>query len=127
MGRYNHIKRYSETMANYASEFYAGEPCITRNILGDGKAYYVGTEPGGTLMNQLLSAVLKDANVEDLGWSDVGTELTIREKDNKKWIFAINFNNYTCSYQVPEKYNLVLGEDSGTLKPFEIHLYSNNR
>lgn len=113
----------AESIADYASEFYAGTPCITRNQYGDGTAFYIGTEPEEALMAQLMDTLLADAGVESLGTSDEGVELAIREKDGRKWLFAINFNETSAGYEVPEGYTLLQGEESGTLKPFEMHLY----
>ena len=38
-------------LAEYAGEFYSGTPCITVNSYGDGICYYVGTEPGLSLIH----------------------------------------------------------------------------
>ncbi len=113
----------ARAIADYASEFYAGTPCITENAYGDGKAYYVGTEPEDELMAEVLGLVTKAAGIVSLGRSDEEVELCIREKDGKKWIFAINYGTEKGSYQVPDGFELILGETSGELKPFEMHLY----
>ena len=111
-------------VADYAGEFYAGTPCITENTYGKGKAFYVGTEPEAELMTKLLALAAEDAGVKSLGCSDEEVELSIREKDGRKWIFAINFGLKEGHYQVPEGFELVLGEAGGSLKPFELHLYA---
>lgn len=113
----------AESIADYASEFYTGTPCITKNQYGEGAAFYVGTEPEEALMVQLMDVLLTDAGVESLGASDEGVELSVREKDGKKWLFAINFNEVTANYDVPEGFELVQGEEKGVLRPFELHLY----
>ena len=113
----------AESMANYAGEFYAGTPCITRNQYGDGTAFYVGTEPEEALMECFMDTLLADAGVESLGTSDPGVELSIREKDGRKWIFAINFNEEAAGYEVPEGFTMIQGETAGRLKPFEMHLF----
>lgn len=113
----------AESIAEYASEFYAGTPCVTSNQYGEGTAFYVGTEPEEAMMEQLMDTLLADAGVESLGTSDEGVELSIREKDGRKWFFAINFNEKPASYEVPAGYKLVQGEEAGALKPFEMHLY----
>lgn len=113
----------AESIADYASEFYTGTPCITKNQYGEGAAFYVGTEPEEALMVQLMDVLLTDVGVESLGASDEGVELSVREKDGKKWLFAINFNEVTANYDVPEGFELVQGEEKGVLRPFELHLY----
>ncbi|MBE5883687.1 MAG: beta-galactosidase [Lachnospiraceae bacterium] len=113
----------AESLADYASEYYAGSPCITQNHYGDGAAYYVGTEPEEALMEQLMDKLLADAEVKSLGASEPGVELAIREKDGSKWLFAINFNEEAATYEVPADFEIVQGEVKGTLKPYEMHLY----
>jgi len=115
----------AKTVADYANEFYAGTPCITENVYGDGKAYYVGTEPKEELMKRILAFITEEVGVKNLGWSDEEVELSVREKDGKKWLFAINFGLEEGCYQVPKEYKLILGSEAGVLKPFEIHLYVN--
>lgn len=110
-------------LAEYASEFYAGSPCITKNIYGKGKAFYVGTEPKQDLMKKLMDILLQESGVETLGTSDEGVELCVREKEGQKWFFALNYNETEGHYQVPEGYKLVLGEQTGILEPFAMHLY----
>ncbi len=113
----------AQPIAAYASEFYAGSPCVTENTYGKGKAFYVGTEPEEALMEQFINILLTDAGVEGLGTSDSGVELAVRQKGAQKWLFAINYNTEAAAYEVPEGYQLVLGEEQGYLKPFEMHLY----
>ena len=113
----------AKPVADYASEFYAGTPCITENVYGNGKAYYVGTEPKEELMKQLLALITEGAGVKSLGWSDAEVELSIREKDGKKWLFAINFGLEDGCYEVPQGYTLVLGDGAGKLKSFGMHIY----
>ena len=76
----------------------------------------MGTEPDDGLMESLLALITEGTGVRSLGWSDEEIELSIRQKDGKKWIFAINFGIENGSYQVPEGYQLVLGENKGTAR-----------
>ena len=113
----------ADVVADYAGEFYAGTPCLTENVYCSGKAYYVGTEPDDTLMENLLALITERAGVKSLGWSDEDVELSVREKDGKKWLFAINFGLTEGGYQISAGYKPILGEHSGRLAPFEMHLY----
>lgn len=110
-------------LATYGSEFYAGSACITENNYGAGKAYYVGTEPERELMKIFMEYVAKGANISSLGRSDDGVELMIREDDCNQWIFVMNYGSNASSYQVPDGYELVIGEKVGVLQGYESHLY----
>lgn len=115
--------RGAAAIAHYNSEFYAGVPCITENTYGSGKAYYVGTEPEEELMKRLLAEATKAAGVESLGESDEEVELCIREKAGKKWLFAMNYGTQKGNCQIPENFEMVLGEKRGEVQPFEVQMY----
>ncbi len=113
----------ANSLAEYASEFYQGTPCVTKNEYGAGNAYYIGTEPEEELMGHLMEDVFAKAQIDTLGSSDAGVELMIREKENQKWLFAMNFTNEIKCYKVGGEYEQVLGNTKGELSPFELHLY----
>lgn len=115
----------AEALASYEEEFYAGAPCITRNTYGKGVVYYIGTEPSQKLLEAVMNRVLADAGVSGIGSADEGVELNIRQRGQKKWIFAINHTNQEARYQISDGAGckLVSGEKEGLLQPFEIHLY----
>lgn len=47
----------------------------------------------------------------------------IREDDCNQWIFVMNYGSNASSYQVPDGYELVIGEKVGVLQGYESHLY----
>ena len=116
------VKGQTDILATYQSEFYAGEPAITANSYGKGQCYYIGTEPGEELMRALLMDITEKAGVEPVGTSDAQVELTAREKDSNRWIFAINYSSETKTYSVPEGYILVKGSAPGKLRGFETQI-----
>lgn len=115
----------AEESAAYASEFYQGSPCITRNAYGAGTAYYIGTEPTEELLEMVMGDIIADAELTGLGEADPGVELMMRERENRKWFFAINYNDHPAGYCVPEGLQMVFGEKAGNLEGFEMHLYVN--
>lgn len=119
------VLKGAETLASYAGEFYAGAPCITKNTYGKGNAFYIGTEASGKLLDAVTEKILSDAQVQGIGHSDFGVELNIRQKENQKWIFAVNHREDTARYQLADRegMSLVLGKQEGVLGPFEMHLY----
>lgn len=115
----------AETLAVYSSEFYASAPCVTKNIYGAGRVFYIGTEPEEELLFALTDRILKEAGVKGLGSADKGVELCVREKDGISWVFAVNLTRERASYQLlnTQGLSLELGEKEGLLEPFEMHLY----
>ena len=112
-----------EIMGTYASEFYKGEACITKNLYEKGICYYVGTEPGEELMEAFLFNLSKMAGVKPLGTADAEVELMERENDVRKWIFAINHSEEKKQFQIDESYQMIKGENPGILEAFEVQIF----
>ncbi len=109
----------TETLATYGSEFYEGEPCITAHAYGKGVCYYVGTEPGEALMDRLLAQICKNAGAEPILPPVTDVECMVRENDRERFLFVLNHAGETRSYQAPEGYRLLKGQQAGNLRPYE--------
>ena len=109
----------TEILANYASEFYAGEPCITAHPYGEGICYYVGTEPGEALMDRLLAQICDTAGVRPILPPVADVECTVRQNDRARFLFVLNHAGEPRSYQTPEGYRLLKGQQAGKLQPYE--------
>jgi beta-galactosidase len=70
----------AEALATYGREFYAGEPAITVNAYGAGKAYYVGTRLAEGSLSALLGAICAERGITSpLGAAPpAGVEVTAR-------------------------------------------------
>lgn len=97
----------AEPLGKYGSDFYAGEPVLTVNEYGKGKAYYVAarTEKEGT--QAITDMLLKTAKIEAVKLPE-GVEMHIRENGENKYVFLLNF---TDSRQTAE---------NTTLEPYEV-------
>lgn len=109
-------------LAAYGSEFYAGEPCVTRNEYGNGCCYYIGTEPDSELLAALAGYMADAAGVSSLGSAGDGVELAARETEGKRWLFAMNHAGGERTYAVDDSYRLVYGDHIGRLKEYEVHI-----
>lgn len=114
---------HAETVAVYASEYYKGQPAITRNSYGSGTAWYVGTEPGEALMDAITEEMLQDAGVAAPWRGDPGVEFATRTKGAQTWLFVLNHNGEESHYDVPNSYRLIKGGTAGTLKAYEVHIF----
>jgi beta-galactosidase len=112
-------------LASYASEFYAGTPCITENLCGKGMCWYVGTEPSEELLADLTGRFVSRSGVHSLGKSDPEVELTAKENGNGRWIFAINHAAETRHFEVPAGFHMIRGKTAGTLEGFETQIFEN--
>lgn len=112
----------TKTLASYAGEYYAGEPCVTENPYGDGICYYIGTEPDESLMAALVGYLVREAGVESLGRGDDCVELAAREKDGAKWLFVMNHSAEPKTYGTDPGYELIYGKTMGCLSGFEVQI-----
>ena len=78
-------------LAEYESDFYAGTPAVTKNTFGDGYVYYVGTKLSDDGLEYLTDKILESAKVKPVIDFKTDLEVTMREKNGKKYYFVINF------------------------------------
>jgi beta-galactosidase len=58
-----HTERGAAPLAVYTSDFYAGEPAITVNTVGLGRAYYIGTHINDEGLEAILATIALNAGV----------------------------------------------------------------
>lgn len=112
----------TKPLAVYDSEFYIGEPCITEHPYGDGICYYVGTEPGDLLMDELIAEICGRAEIESIFPPVEEVECMIRENDSERFLFIINHSGEDKDYDVPKGYRMLKGERAGSLKAYETQI-----
>lgn len=113
----------TKIMAAYASEFYAGEPCITSHPYGKGTCYYIGTEPGEDLMQQIMESICTTAQIHRLAAPAEEVEYMTRENETTRWLFIINHSGETKKIPEISNYTMVKGKQSGTLESYEVQIY----
>lgn len=84
------IPEGAESVGSYTQDFYAGTPAVTRNQIGDGSAWYVGTCLDQRGVDWVIRHALQEqgllgvfADVRDL-------EHTTREVDGRRYEFVLN-------------------------------------
>ena len=92
----------AEKLAVYESDFYAGEPAVTRNLFGNGIVYYIGTQLQKDGKAYILEKACRDAEVQELVKDGHGLEIVCRRGEEKKLYFVMNFNKEDRS--MPEKF-----------------------
>ena len=55
------LRKNAKTLGTYGSDFYAGEPCVTVNEYGKGKA--LGTQPDEAFLKMFVHKVCEEADV----------------------------------------------------------------
>ena len=80
----------AEVLAAYSNGATAASPAITRNAVGAGAAYYVGTSLTPTGLRDLLSGVLASAGATPKLVPAADVEVVRRTDGSTSWLFVIN-------------------------------------
>ncbi len=84
---------------------YAGGPCVsrpavTRRVVGDGVAWYLGTLPDDDTLGALLDRVADEAGVAAVASVPAGVEVTRRRSERGSWLFVLNHSTEPCEVEV---------------------------
>ncbi|WP_340401470.1 beta-galactosidase [Paenibacillus sp. FSL H8-0079] len=90
----------AEVIAEYGDDFYKGMPVVTRNTYGEGEAWYVASDPDERFLDGLLGQLATAKSVESLLETPEGVEVSARTKDGKPYLFVMNHNASTQSYDL---------------------------
>lgn len=115
----------AECIAEYASDFYAGTPAVTRNRFGYGSVYYVGTQLDQTALAKVLSMLCAEAEICGLTADATPLEVVVRTTDDAAYYFLMNFGGQNAS--VPKEFvgqtdllsDTVLSEQT-LFKPYDV-------
>lgn len=124
-----HLKtgKGAKPLAFYDSEFYAGSPAITVNQYGEGKAYYVATEPKADLAAKLIDELIVSHKLENFGTTPRGVEIVHRASDSKDYIFVINHTAGSKKIRIPDGWKAYFDGQSEELAPFATDVYIRNK
>lgn len=92
----------AKAFGTYGSDFYAGEPCVTVNEYGKGKAYYLGTQPDEAFLKIFVHKVCEETDVHPVLQVEEGIEVTSRTNENGKFYFVMNHNAAEKQIVLPE-------------------------
>ena len=77
-------------ISTYEKDFYAGTPVLTRNKLGDGCVYYVGTHSSDEFYATFLRDICEELYIEPVLNAPRDVEVTCRENEDYRFIFILN-------------------------------------
>jgi len=92
----------AQVLATYGSDFYAGQPALTVNAYGKGRAYYMASRNDERFLNDFYGKLAAEMSLLQALPVDLpeGVTAQIREDGAKRFIFVMNFNSQ------PAKVNL---------------------
>ncbi len=84
----------ARALASYGGDFYAGSPVVTENAYGEGKAYYIASDPEDSFLKDFLKLLCSEGNIRPPLEAPDGVEVTRRFKGSSVFTFVLNHNNY---------------------------------
>ncbi|MFB9326378.1 beta-galactosidase [Paenibacillus aurantiacus] len=92
---FNEILRVNDpdvnVVAKYASEYYEGEPALTRRMAGSGEAWYYGAVYSEPVVDALIDELGLTSPVADWLEAPVEVELGIRASGAGAYVFLLNY------------------------------------
>jgi beta-galactosidase len=114
----------AEPVASYTNGFYAGTPAVTRNVYGEGAAYYLGTRPELRYTKALLQRVCEETGVRPAAEVPPGVDAVRRRTEDASFLFLLNHNNETVEIRLPNPgRDLITGTEHDShlvLDPLEV-------
>jgi len=80
----------AEIVARYTRDYYAGQPAITLNRVGNGRVVYIGTFGDTQLYETLSGWLLGLAGVRRMVTAPAGVEIAERWQDDRRLLFVLN-------------------------------------
>lgn len=81
----------TEILGVYKSDFYAGEPAVTRNAYGEGKAYYIAARTEQNYLKELYSKILEDNGLAPIAEKFDEETVSVVKRGSK--VFFMNFSD----------------------------------
>ena len=93
-------------LASYASDYLEGQPALTVNRRGKGKAYYIAARTDGTFLNDFYAALARDEGLHCCLSTDIpaGVSVQTRTNGDTDYIFVMNFNDEPQSIELDSSY-----------------------
>lgn len=111
----------AEVLAVYGEDFYRGKPVLTRNVYGEGTAWYIAADLEQDFYDEVYERVLKERDIKPL-LSGVrlpeGVSISSREDEKAVYYFLQNFTRQTVSLSIPEDLKVLEGDGKDTLHAF---------
>jgi len=88
-------------LATYGSDFYAGQPVVTRNTFGQGAAYYIASEPEDRFLDDFYGGILEGLHIGAALDVPAGVEVTQRVTKRGPLLFLLNHQAESAEIVLP--------------------------
>ena len=123
----------AEVLAKYEEDFYKNTPAITKNNLEKGKAYFIGARTNPEFLSKFYDKIVKDLDINEVEdfISECGISIQIRENEDAKYYFVMNFTEEEKNIEIKGSYiDLILGKEAEILnimKPYGVYVLKKNK
>lgn len=93
----------AQILARYESDFYAGEPVVTRNAFGSGQAYYLASDLEPDALRAFYAPLCVEAGIEaELPQVLAGVEAVRRvSPGGESLLYVLNHNVGAVEFELP--------------------------
>jgi beta-galactosidase len=83
----------AEALAHYGHDFYAGQPALTVNEVGNGRCYYIAARPDPQFLQDFYTALSSQLSLLRAIPTPLPTSVTaqVRQNGNQQYLFLMNF------------------------------------
>ena len=87
--------RNAETLGVYGGDFYAGQPALTVNSFGKGKAYHIAARTGSDFLGDFYQMITREKGLSRAFEAPLpyGVAAQIRSDGDTEYVFVMNFND----------------------------------
>ena len=100
----------AQVLATYEGDYYAGQPALTENRFGEGRALFVAAHTGEDLLLDLYGRLLDECGLEPERQKP-GIQVCRRHKEGRTFRFTMNFLSEPQTVVLPEGRDLVSGRE----------------
>lgn len=125
----------AEALARFDDDLFAGAPALTRNAVGEGRAYYIASRNEESFLDAFYGAVIDEAGVGGVwpGHLPEGVTATRRVGESDTYTLVMNFKSVEQELTLPESLRdaaFLVGRADGArlaLGPFEYAILRTGR
>ncbi|WP_201008836.1 beta-galactosidase [Paenibacillus glycanilyticus] len=93
----------AEVVARYSTEYYQGEPALTRRNVGEGQVWYLGAAYSETVVDGILDELGLSSPLVDRISAPAEVEIGIRASKDASYAFLLNYSDKTVTVQVKKR------------------------
>ena len=103
----------AKVLACFTGSYYAGEAALTEHAYGKGRVLHLGGTFTVENTRRILAHLELLEPMRTLVEAPESIELVMRKKDGRRWLFALNYNNFPVSIQLKKPLvSLLTGKES---------------